>query len=203
VALLALVWATMVVLWRPISVQWGTTPDERSAVLFGDDGQTLARYRLDHAVTIRAPVDSVWPWLIQIGQDRGGFYSYDWLERLFGVNVHNAAMINPDWQRLETGDFVRATQSTYLGGRLGDPGWRVTAVAPGRAFVLENWGAFILRPVNDSTTRFYIRTRGDGEASWLSILLGPVNIFVFEPAHFIMQRRMMLGVAERAERMMR
>ncbi|HEX6315301.1 MAG TPA: hypothetical protein VFZ73_10605 [Gemmatimonadaceae bacterium] len=203
VALLALVWATLVVLWRPISVQWGTTPAERSAVLFGDDGMTLAKYRLDHAVTINAPVDSVWPWLAQLGQDRAGFYSYDWLERLFGVNVHNARTLNPAWQHLEQGDFVRATQATYLGGRLGDLGWRVTAIDPGRAFVLENWGAFVLRPVNDSTTRFQVRTRGDGEASWPSVLLGPVNIFVFEPAHFLMQRRMMLGVAERAERMMR
>jgi hypothetical protein len=203
-ALLALAWATIVVLWRPIYVQWGTTPDERHMVLPGDNTTVESRYRVDHAVTIQAPVDSVWPWLVQIGQDRGGFYSYDWLERLVGDDIHNADRIHPEWQQLKVGDLVRAAQPSYLGGRLGpDLGWRVTEIVPGRAIVLEQWGAFVLRPVNPVTTRLHIRSRGEGTASVASMLLGPVNIFVFEPAHFIMQRRMMLGIRERAEPMMR
>jgi hypothetical protein len=144
----------------------------------------------------------VWPWLVQLGQDRAGFYSYDWLERLAGDNVHNADRIHPEWQRLEAGDFIRAAQRGYLGGRFGDLGWRVTSVLPGRAFVLENWGAFVLHPVDSSTTRFFVRTRGEGAATLASIVLGPISTFVFEPAHFIMQRRMMLGIRERAERLM-
>lgn len=196
-------WVALVAVSRPVLVQWGTTAAERDAAMYGDDRLTGARYRIDHAVTIRAPADSVWPWLTQLGQDRGGFYSYDRLERLFGVDVHNANRINPEWQHREAGDYVHATQPGYLGGRLGEPGWRVTAVLPGRAFVLEHWGAFILQPVDSATTRFFIRTRGDGAANALSVLLGPLNVLVFEPAHFIMQRRMMLGIRDRAERMMR
>lgn len=201
-ALLALAWATIVVLWRPIYIQWGTTPDERQMALAGDNGALDARYRVDHAVTIHAPVDSVWPWLAQIGQDRAGFYSYDWLERLVGDDIHNADRIHPEWQRLQVGDLVRAAQPSYLGGRLGpDLGWRVTEMVPGRAIVLAQWGAFVLRPVDEVTTRFQIRSRGEGTASIASMLLGPMNIFVLEPAHFIMQRGMMLGIRDRAEGM--
>lgn len=199
---LVLGWVTVVALGRPVYVHWGTTAAERAAPLFGDNGQSGGLYRVDHAVTIRAPVDSVWPWLVQLGQDRAGFYSYDWLERLAGDNVHNAERIHPEWQRLEAGDFVRAAQPDYLGGRLGDLGWRVKSVLPGRAFVLENWGAFVLQPVDSDTTRFFVRTRGEGVATLAGVVLGPISTFMFEPAHFIMQRRMMLGIRERAERLM-
>jgi len=96
----------------------------------------------------------------------------------------------------------RPTQPDYLGGRLGEPGWRVLDVVPGRAIILENWGAFVLYPVNSQTTRFFVRTRGDGIPGLAAVLLGPINVFVFEPAHFIMQRAMMSGIRDRAEAMM-
>jgi hypothetical protein len=199
VSLLFLAYATMVVLWRPVLTQWGTTGEERAATLFGDNGMTQASYRLDHAVTIKAPADSVWQWLVQLGQDRAGFYSYDWLERLFGADVHNVAQVRPEWQTRAPGDFIRAAQPTYLGGRLGDVGWRVSAILPRRAMVLENWGAFVLLPIDSTTTRFVVRTRGAGDPTWTSVLLGPINIFVFEPAHFIMQRKMMLEIRRLSE----
>jgi hypothetical protein len=139
---------------------------------------------------------------VQLGQDRAGFYSYAWLEQLAGADIHNADRIHPEWQQLETGDLVRATQPDYLGGRLGEPGWRVREIVPGRAIVLENWGAFVVNPVDARTSRFFVRTRGDGMPSLAGVLLGPINVFVFEPAHFIMQRGMMLGIRDRAESMM-
>lgn len=197
-AIATLVYVAVVVLFRPVYVSWGTTPAERSMALPGDDLVSVARYRVDHGVTIRAPAESVWPWLVQIGQDRGGFYSYDWLERLFGDDVHNADRIHPEWQALHSGDRVRATQRDYLWG-VSDFSWKVLDVVPGRAIVLEGWGAFVLVPVDDSTTRFLIRTRGDGRPSMAGLLLGPVSVFGFEPAHFIMQRAMMYGIRDRAE----
>jgi len=197
-----LVYAVVVTLLHPVIVRWGTTAAERATTLPGDEFVPDALYRLDHAVTIHAPADSVWPWLVQLGQDRGGFYSYAWLERLIGDDIHNADRIHPEWQQVKQGDLVRATQPEYLGGRFGDLGWRVLAVVPGRAIVLENWGAFVLHPVDSGTTRFFVRTRGDGAPSVAGVLLGPLNVFVFEPAHFIMQRGMMLGVRDRAEAMM-
>jgi hypothetical protein len=182
---------------RPWTLRWGTTSAERAAPLPGDSLVPAPHYRIDHAVTVRAPAGAVWPWLAQLGQDRGGFYSYDWLERLFGDDVHNADAIVPAWQHRAPGDLVRAAQPDYLGGRLGrELGWRVRLVEPGRALYLENWGAFVVVPVDARTSRLVVRTRGAGEPN---VVLAPLGAFVFEPAHFIMERGMLLGVKRRAE----
>jgi hypothetical protein len=168
------------------------------------DGMVVAPlYRIDHGITIRAPADAVFPWIAEVGQDRGGFYSYDWLERLIGDNMRNAERIHPEWQANQPGDLIRAVQPDYLGGRFGELGWKVLAVVPGRALVLSQWGVFAVQPVDDSTSRFLIRTRGAGRPSIPSLLAGPLNVFVFEPMHFVMERRMMRGVRDRAEANMR
>ena len=195
----ALIYVAAVVLVRPVYLHWGTTPAERLAQLPGDQSTVVSGYQVDHGITIRAPADSVWPWLVQLGQDRGGFYSYSALERMFGDRISNADRIHPEWQRLSVGDTVRATQTDYFGGRLGTLGWRVKDIVPGRAIVLENWGSFVLQPVDSNTTRLFVRTRGPGQASVFGLVLGPLNVFVFEPAHFIMQRGMLRGIRDRAE----
>ena len=196
-----LAYVAAVVALRGWFTRWGSTAAERALVLPGDSLVPDARYRIDHAVTIHAAADSVWPWLAQIGQDRGGFYSYTWLERAVGDPVTNAERIVPEWQHIAPGDLVRSVPRGYLFGLLGDStGWRVAEVAPGRALVLEGWGAFVLRPIDDSTTRFIVRTRGPGTPSFVGVPLAPLGLLVFEPAHFIMQRGMMLGIKERAER---
>ena len=188
------------ILLRPWHTTWGATLAEQSALLPGDELAPDARYVMDHAVLIRAPADSVWPWLVQIGQDRGGFYSYDWLERLFGDDVHNASRIVPEWQHLAVGDLVRAVQPDYLGGRLGkDIGWRVAHIEKGRALVLRDWGSFVLHPVDAFTCILHVRTRGDGQPSLAALPLAPLGLLVFEPAHFLMERAMLLGIKRRAE----
>ncbi|MEO7456929.1 MAG: hypothetical protein ABIY52_11760 [Gemmatimonadaceae bacterium] len=196
-----LLWVTVVVVTRPVTMHWGTTTQERMANLPGDELTDAPRYRIDHGITIAAPADSVWPWLVQLGQDRGGFYSYAWLERLAGDHITNATRVHPEWQGIEAGQLVRATQRDYAGGRLGELGWHVVRVEPGRALVLENWGAFVVQPIDAQTSRLLIRTRGPGTPSFAGIALGPLNVFVFEPAHFIMQRGMMRGIRARAEAM--
>lgn len=195
-----LLYATVVVLARPVYLHWGTTSAERTSPLLGDELSPGATYRVDHAITIRAPADSVWPWLVQLGQDRAGFYSYSWLERLVGDDVHNADRIHPEWQHLSAGDTILAAQPGYLGGRLGQIGWRVAQLQPGRAMYLENWGAFVLQPIDSTTTRLIIRTRSAPELPNVgSVVTGPLSVFVVEPAHFIMQRGMMRGIRRRAE----
>ena len=89
---------------------WGTTPDERALALPGDPAVRDPALEIQHAVTIAASPDKVWPWLVQIGQDRAGFYSYDWLERAAGADIHNVEEIRPQWQDRRVGDLVRATQ---------------------------------------------------------------------------------------------
>ena len=177
---------------------WGSMLDELTLSLPGDPVVRTPALEIQHAVTIAAPPSAVWPWLVQLGQDRGGFYSYDWLERAFGADVHNVQEIRPEWQTRTVGDFVPATQRGYLWGVFGDVlGWRVAHVERERALVLENWGAFVLRPTEDGKTRFIIRsTISNGRTPvWASV----ANFMGFELPHFVMQRRMMLTIKELAE----
>ena len=198
VAVLALAYLAAVVLLRPWYLRWGATGGEIRGALAGDPSPPPL-YTSTRAVTIRAPADAVWPWLAQIGQDRGGFYSYSWLERAVGDHVTNAGRVRPEWQDVRAGGFVRAAQPGYLGGVLGDSlGWRVKEVVPGRALVLENWGTFAVRPVDAATSRLVIRTRAGDRP--IPVQWAPIELLMFEPAHFIMERGMMLGIRDRAER---
>ena len=193
----SLAYVAVVIVARPWHQQWGSSDAELRATLPGDDLVPNAHYTIQHAVTIRATPDAVWPWLVQLGQDRGGFYSYDWLERLIGDDIRNAERIHPEWQTLHEGDLVRAVQPDYMGGVFGpDVGWRIVRLEPNRMVVLGGWGAFVLEPVGGST-RLIVRSRGANEPN---VALAPFGLLVFEPAHFIMQRRMLLGIKERVER---
>ena len=182
----------------PYSRTWGSTRDEILLALPGDAADRDLAFEVQHAVTIDVPPSRVWPWLVQLGQDRAGFYSYDWLERGFGVDIRNVKEIRPEWQSRRAGDRIPATQPGYLAGLFGErPGWIVTAVEPGHVLVLEGWGAFVLLPAADGKTRFIIRSTISHEDMpvWVSI----VNLFAFEMPHFIMERRMMLTIKSLAE----
>ena len=190
--------AAAALLW-PWHRSWGVTAAERAMALPGDPAGRQAAFELMHGVTIDASPDQVWPWLIQIGQDRAGFYSYDWLERMFLVDIHNANEIRPEWQTRRVGDFVRATQPRYLGGLLGENlGWFVTDVQPGRALVLHQWGAFVLR--EDARGRTRLLVRSTFSAPDIPVWAAAVAFTGFELPHFIMERRMLLGIKARAER---
>ena len=178
---------------------WGTTSDERAMALPGDPPYRAVALELMHGVSVNAPPEQVWPWLVQIGQDRAGFYSYDWLERAFLADIHNVDEIRPEWQRRQPGDFVRATQPNYLGGLLGeDLGWYVMEVQPGRALVLHHWGAFVLQEDGRGGTRLLVRSTLSDRR--IPVWAAAVSFTAFELPHFIMQRRMLLGIKERAER---
>jgi hypothetical protein len=192
-------WLSLLVLARPWYQRWGSTAGELLRPLPGDEAGAAPNFQIQHAVSIRARPEEVWPWLAQLGHDRGGFYSYSWLERAFGDHVRNAGRVHPEWQDVRAGGFVFATQRGYLGGMLGDSiGWRVHAVVPGRALVLERWGTFAVQPAGDSASRLVIRTRAGDQP--IPVQWAPVELLMFEPAHFIMERGMMLGIRARAER---
>jgi hypothetical protein len=177
---------------------WGSTSDELRMSLPGDPAVRDVGLEVQHAVTIDAPAVDVWAWLVQLGQDRAGFYSYDWLERAFGANIRNVKEIRSEWQARDVGDFVPATQRDYLGGAFGsDLGWTVKAMQPQRALVLENWGAFVLMPTADGNTRFIIRSTISNRE--IPIWASALNMITFQLPHFIMQRRMMLTIKELAE----
>jgi hypothetical protein len=197
-ALAFLAWVAVSTVTFPLHRSWGTHPSEWSLSLPGDGAQRIPAFELQHGVTIEAPPSAVWPWLAQMGQHRAGFYSYDWLERMFGADIHNGNRIVPEWQNVEAGDFVPATQAGYAGGLFGNrPGWLVEAVVPERVLVLRNWGAFVLLPQHDGSTRLVVRSTVSNRRipAWAAAL----NLTAFELPHFIMQRRMLLGIKERAE----
>ncbi len=194
--------ATYLLAVRPWHLRWGATEEELVETLPGDDVKPDAGIQVTHAITINAAPEEVWKWLVQIGQDRGGFYSYDWIENLFGLQIHNAEEIKSEWQELKVGDFVRSAHKGWLGGRFDEKaGWFVVELEKNRTLVLRDeiergsW-AFILKPVGENQTRFIVRVRGDEAVSFSRKLL---NYGLFEPAHFIMERKMLLTLKKLAE----
>lgn len=182
---------------RPWHVRWGTTASEAEGPLLGDDLAPDEPVVSTRAITIDAPPEAVWPWLAQIGQGRGGFYSYDRLENLFGLRIHSADRIVPEWQTVKVGDFVASAPKHWrVGPEKVRPGWRVTAVEPNRLLVLDGWGAFVLRPLPGGRTRLIVRTRASAGDSVLGRLAGSL---LLGPAHFVMERAMLRGLKARAE----
>jgi hypothetical protein len=193
---------------RPKILRWGATDQEAAERLPGDEVVAQPRYQTTHAVTIHAPAGQVWPWLVQLGQGRGGLYSYDWLENLFGLGFRSADRILPELQQLQVGDQV------WLAPRdSGMPLWyQVLDVQPPQALVLGPHGdrqealaqglpwptwSFVLRELGDGSTRLIVRMRSDFKSTLLGLV---ANKYALEPVHFAMERKMLLGIKGRAER---
>jgi hypothetical protein len=191
-------WVAIAATLWPYTRTWGTVPHEWVMTLPGDDTMRKPAFELLHGVTIDASPSAVWPWVVQLGQDRAGFYSYERLERLFGAEIRNVRERRPEWQTRQPGDRVYATQPGYLGGLFGErPGWTVELVEPNKAMVLEGWGAFVLVPDIRGGTRLLIRSTISNED--IPVWAAAINFTAFELPHFIMQRRMMLNIKALAE----
>ena len=182
---------------------WGTTKEESQMKLPGDELVGGPVVQTTQGVWIDSPASAVWPWLVQMGQDRGGLYSYETLENLIGLDYHNADRIHPEWQRLASGDVIRLVPKGWMGLRDGIA-LPVVDVIEQRAIVLRASPAdslqdavwsFHLIPHWDDRCRLLVRTRTrlhhPGEVL-AAELAGPANAF--------MTRGMLLGVKRRAER---
>jgi hypothetical protein len=183
------IYVVSVIALRPIQQHWGASQAEMARVMPGDDRQASRSQLIDHVVSVNAVPEKVWPWIAQIGQGKAGFYSYDWLERVLGMPIHNTYAINPDWQHVQVGDYVR----TYPNRNAAM--WRVGAVEPNRLMYLEGWGPFWLQPTANGKTRFGIRT----DPGKLAFHDGPIQVFVFEPIHFLMEEKMLRTIKHLAE----
>jgi hypothetical protein len=187
-------------------LHWGATADEVARPLPGDDPDVDGSFDATRAITINAPPEAVWPWIVQIGDHRAGFYSYDGIERLlFGghyVDEHSANRIHPELQSLGVGDPIE------LGGAFGKAvRLAVTALEPNRLLRLGAGWSFVLEALPDTQTRFLVRMRGDGlvrasiprhlrAARGLASL---IDYLIAEPLDSVMVRRMLLGIRHRAE----
>ena len=185
---------------------WGATDEEVARPLPGDD--LIADSKLDstHAITVRAPAERIWPWLAQMGyEDRAGSYSYDLFERSIGRNLYR---IDPDLPPLAAGGTMPFYPGAPMTVAVADPPralvlWQVTAAGKaidpagtwGNEYVAWSW-AFVLEPVDATTTRLLIRMRVSYQpaAKW-----APFMWLLVEAAHFVMGRRQLLGLRDRAE----
>jgi hypothetical protein len=191
--------------------RWGASPDEVARALPGDEFVPDPLYTTTHAVTVHATAEAVWPWLVQIGQNRGGFYTYDALENLAGLKVRSADRIHPEWQDLHAGeDYLSLDPDETMKMTIAvlEPphAFVVRSGAPGeppqeagslfRGEMAWTWG-FYLEPLDERSTRLVIRSR----ASWRpTVPAAFARALGLEPAHFIMEEGMLRGIRDRAER---
>jgi len=185
-----------VLYWLPIRrwmSRWGTTPSDLTRVMAGDNLLVDSTFSYTMAVIVNAPPECIWPWLVQIGYQRGGLYSYDWLDQLFGyLDRPSAVRILPEFQHLAVGDAIPLGRG---------PSWPVAVIEPCRALVLDmrNMGGFDwvwqfgLYPVDEKRTQLVSRSRVRPQI-WVRLFT-----YVIEPAGYLMTRRMLLGIKQRAE----
>jgi hypothetical protein len=179
---------------RPRYRTWGATGAEVVRIMPGDELVSNPNYLVTRAVTVKAPPERIWPWLVQMGRGRGGLYSYDWLDRWQGIlDGPSAVRILPQFQDLKPGDRIP------IGG---GPGWPVRSMVPNRSLVLDirdsgfhlSW-SWELRPLNARASRLVLRIRGRLPLSPSSAPL----LAVFEVSEFPMVRRMLDGIRDRVE----
>ena len=183
---------------RPRYLAWRVTGDEVREPLPGDELVPMPHLAATRAIDITASADQVWPWIAQMGQGRGGLYSYDALENLIGCDMHSADSIVAEWQDVAVGDDFRLHPEVAL---------QVAVVEPGRALVVRGgvgiddnpppfdfaW-AFVLEERQDGATRLVVRERYAYTRRWSALMVEPV-----EAVSFVMSQKMVRGIRDRAE----
>ena len=189
--------------------RWGATDSEVDAAMPGDELVPHPRLGYTRAITIDAPPEHVWPWLVQVGQGRGGLYSHDGLESLVGCDIHSADQVMPEFQQLDVGELIRLGPSGY-------PCFRVDQVTPGDSLVLvgadprpPHAAAAPESPTGIATWQWQLRPTPEGAGtrliarqrlSYPPTVAASVMWHVVEPIGFVMERRMLRGIKARAER---
>jgi hypothetical protein len=186
---------------RPQLLGWGASRQERRQSLPGDD-LVAARWQTTRGIDISAPTDEVWPWLVQMGYGRAGWYSYDRLERVIGAGDFaeggSAKRVVPELQQLTVGDTVALSPAGGLTVEVFEPAralvlhyrMNLLTAAPARErdpAVFDWTWAFVLAPVSETSCRLLARARADYRPSWLRALMP----LVLEPIHFMMEHKML------------
>jgi proline iminopeptidase len=197
-------------LLQPRLATWGASEEEAHATLPGDDVLPVGATTSTMGTTIDAPPAAVWPWLVQMGCGRAGWYSYDLLDN---GSRPSAEQIVPEWQRVSLGEHVPSDPSER--GRF----WfTIEGIYPERALVLrasvdlhtgrayepsrghpaaysDSTWTFALRELPGSRTRLLARTRGQASPLWRAV---PMSVVVGLPSHVLMQTRQFRNIKRRA-----
>jgi len=179
------------VFWRYQCQNWGASPDEVVLSLPGDELIPEPDLVTTRVIAIGAPPETVWPWIVQMGSGRAGTYTYDWIENLFGLDMHSAEVILPQFQDLNVGDEFPIGTGTL----------RVEELDPSRLLVTRvpawNWVRIFFLVRQGSGTRLVLRNRIAYPG--MNPLLKYGRRLVTEPGGLLMERKMLLGIKERAE----
>jgi hypothetical protein len=194
---IGLVAASYPLLFRRRCLTWGATPDEVTRGLPGDELLADPDIVTTRAVTIDAPPSAIWPWLVQMGSGRGGAYTYDWIENLFGLGMRSANEVLPEFQDVNLGDEFRLGPDR--------PMMRVEVLDPEHVFAFriedETWVWIFSLFSSNEMTRLVSRNRIATPNA--SRIMRVFYLLFMEPGSLIMERKMLLGIKQRAERLAR
>ncbi len=171
---------------KPVIIQWGATQEETSMSMIGDTPDL--EITSTRAIVINAPKDIVWKWLMQLGANKKGFYSFDMITQ----NLENKNQ--SIFEDFKVGDIIYGSvekensSSSYT--------FKVLSLKAKESFVLENWGTFLIKSISDKQTRLIIRTQATRGVDLLTSFKNQVMI----PLHFIMERQMFFGLKFQSEK---
>jgi hypothetical protein len=204
-----------IILWpflHGYRTRWGITEEEANADLPGDELVRKPKLCMTWGITINAPIEDVWPWVVQMGQGRGGFYTYQFLENIAGCQIYNADRILPEHQHIPLEAGVSLAPGMSMNVASHDEGHYFTlhscmdmrtmeVVEPKEDSIPEKfmnigWG-FYLQETGENQTRFLSRWLTDYNPALINKIA--VNLFL-EPVGFVMGRKMLIGTKQRAER---
>ncbi|MCW2526494.1 MAG: hypothetical protein JWM76_1354 [Pseudonocardiales bacterium] len=192
--------AVSAMLLRRASLGWGASEAELAMVLPGDDLLAQAHLSATRAITIKAAPEAIWPWIAQLGQGRGGFYSYDFLENVVGCDIHSADRIVEEWQNVTVGEQINLAPGVGLSVAIVDSGnalvlrGAIPTTSTHRSPYDFTW-AFVLLPEAGVRTRLLVRERYTYAHRWVAAIVEPVEL-----VSLLMSRRMMHGIRQRAEK---
>jgi hypothetical protein len=185
---------------RTSLMHWGSNNKEVGRYYVGDSVLLQPDYENTLAITIDTPPSAVWPWVVQMGLNKAGFYSFTWLENIFGCELHNADRIHPEWQNTQPGDYEPVCASAEKNKM---NGWTIMAVIPNKSMVYKSsadasWMmGFYIDSVGENRSRLITRMRYIAPKQfWLYI----TDKAWMEWAHCVMQRGTLIGIKKRAEK---
>jgi len=175
-------------------LRWGASDEEINRKMPGDDFISDPSYITNRAITIKAHPEEIWPWLAQMGEGRGGFYTYDWIDRMLGLKVSSATNILPEFQNLEVGDTLDINANMIVKDI--EANRHLVIGTPENAPWGESTWSMVLYPMQDGRTRLVSRVRARLTRSPQAMFWG----LLLDPGQFIMERRWLIGIKRRVEK---